>query len=96
MVIYDLFVGEWYTFILKIGGKIMVQHFQRIHRRTGVPFNSMLFFDDEDKNSESVKMASNNSSSFILVGNGLNIGALRQGLTKFSQNSASSGNTKRN
>ncbi|KAL6347267.1 hypothetical protein AAG906_013703 [Vitis piasezkii] len=32
----------------------------------------------------------------ILVGNGLNIGALSQGLTKFSQNSASSGNTKRN
>ncbi|KAL6313101.1 hypothetical protein AAG906_018816 [Vitis piasezkii] len=36
------------------------------------------------------------SITSILVGNGLNIGALRQGLTKFSQNSASSGNTKRN
>ena len=104
------------------------QHFQIIHR-TGVPFNSMLFFNDEDRNIESVKMASNISSSLfadiwmtwivcsyigaywncywywqvskmgvtsILVGNGLNIGALSQGLTKFSQNSASSGNTKRN
>ncbi|KAL5984956.1 hypothetical protein ACLOJK_038793 [Asimina triloba] len=26
------------------------EHFQRIHRRTGVPFKSMLFFDDEDRN----------------------------------------------
>ncbi|WJZ84475.1 hypothetical protein VitviT2T_004078 [Vitis vinifera] len=68
------------------------QHFQIIHR-TGVPFNSMLFFNDEDRNIESVSKMGVTS---ILVGNGLNIGALRQGLTKFSQNSASSGNTKRN
>ncbi|KAL6347461.1 hypothetical protein AAG906_025706 [Vitis piasezkii] len=61
------------------------EHFQRIHRRTGVPFNSMLFFDDEDRNIESV---SKTGVTSILVGNGLNIGALRQGLTKFSQNSA--------
>ncbi|CAN0921304.1 Magnesium-dependent phosphatase 1, partial [Linum grandiflorum] len=26
------------------------EHFQKIHSRTGVPFNSMLFFDDEDMN----------------------------------------------
>ncbi|WJZ84471.1 hypothetical protein VitviT2T_004074 [Vitis vinifera] len=68
------------------------QHFQRIHR-TGVPFNSILFFDDEDRNIDSVSKMGVTS---ILVGNGLNIGALRQGLTKFSQNSASSGNTKQN
>ena len=30
-------------------------HFQRIHSRTGVPFKSMLFFDDEDRNIETVK-----------------------------------------
>ncbi|XVF61513.1 hypothetical protein PTKIN_Ptkin08bG0135900 [Pterospermum kingtungense] len=30
------------------------EHFQRIHRRTGVPFSSMLFFDDEDRNIEAV------------------------------------------
>lgn len=33
-------------------------HFQRIHSRTGVPFNSMLFFDDENRNIQAVKMAS--------------------------------------
>lgn len=32
-------------------------HFQRIHSRTGVPINSMLFFDDENRNIQAVKMA---------------------------------------
>ncbi|KAH9697293.1 hypothetical protein WN944_029582 [Citrus x changshan-huyou] len=58
-------------------------HFQRIHSRTGVPFNSMLFFDDEDRNIDAV---SKMGVTGILVGNGVNLGALRQGLTKFSQN----------
>ncbi|CAK9169186.1 unnamed protein product [Ilex paraguariensis] len=30
------------------------EHFQRIHRRTGTRFDSMLFFDDEDSNIEVV------------------------------------------
>ncbi|CAK9140713.1 unnamed protein product [Ilex paraguariensis] len=30
------------------------EHFQRIHRKTGIPFDSMLFFDDEDRNIEVV------------------------------------------
>ncbi|KAJ9159197.1 hypothetical protein P3X46_024719 [Hevea brasiliensis] len=59
------------------------EHFQRIHSRTGVPFNSMLFFDDEDRNIEAVSKMGVTS---ILVENGVNLGALRQGLTKFSQN----------
>ncbi|KAI9177045.1 hypothetical protein LWI28_010387 [Acer negundo] len=58
-------------------------HFQRIHSRTAVPFNSMLFFDDEDRNIQSVSKMGVTS---ILVGKGVNLGALRQGLTKFSQN----------
>ncbi|KAJ8768899.1 hypothetical protein K2173_023894 [Erythroxylum novogranatense] len=59
------------------------EHFQRVHSRTGVPFNSMLFFDDEDRNIEEVSKMGVTS---ILVENGVNLGALRQGLTKFSQN----------
>ncbi|KAJ0011387.1 hypothetical protein Pint_33428 [Pistacia integerrima] len=58
-------------------------HFQSIHTRTGVPFNSMLFFDDEDRNIQAVSLMGVTS---ILVNNGVNLGALRQGLTKFSQN----------
>ncbi|KAJ6420714.1 hypothetical protein OIU84_028134 [Salix udensis] len=62
-------------------------HFQRIHTRIGIPFNSMLFFDDEDKNIQSVSKMGVTS---ILVDNGVNLGALRQGLTEFSQNASRS------
>ncbi|XP_075672660.1 uncharacterized protein LOC142642198 isoform X2 [Castanea sativa] len=58
-------------------------HFQRIHSRTGVPFNSMLFFDDENRNIQAV---SKKGVTSILVGDGVNLGALREGLTKFSEN----------
>ncbi|KAK9284542.1 hypothetical protein L1049_023717 [Liquidambar formosana] len=64
------------------------EHFQRIHRTTGVPYNSMLFFDDENRNIEAVSKMGVTS---VLVGNGVNLGALRQGLLYFSQKSASSG-----
>ncbi|XP_068653720.1 uncharacterized protein [Aristolochia californica] len=63
------------------------EHFQRIHRRTGVPFNSMLFFDDEDRN---IEAASKMGVTSILVGNGVDCGALRTGLAHFSSNSNSS------
>ncbi|KAA8545661.1 hypothetical protein F0562_020888 [Nyssa sinensis] len=89
------------TFLDKLGIKPMfvsqeifsswthkTEHFQRINQRTGVPYNSMLFFDDEDRNIESVSKMGVTS---ILVGNGVNLGALRQGLTEFSQTSGSSG-----
>ncbi|KAM7250976.1 hypothetical protein ACFE04_022859 [Oxalis oulophora] len=59
-------------------------HFQRIHTQSEVPFKEMLFFDDEDRN---IKAVSNMGVTSILVGNGVNLGALREGLTKFSQNS---------
>ncbi|XP_059647992.1 uncharacterized protein LOC132294230 [Cornus florida] len=68
------------------------EHFQRINRRTGMPFNSMLFFDDEDRNIESVSKMGVTS---ILVGNGVNLGAFRQGLTEFSQNSGLSGRNRK-
>ncbi|KAB2634723.1 magnesium-dependent phosphatase 1 [Pyrus ussuriensis x Pyrus communis] len=58
-------------------------HFQRIHTRTGVPFNSMLFFDDENRNIQAVSKMGVTS---ILVDNGVNIGALRQDLTKYTEN----------
>ncbi|KAK1274891.1 hypothetical protein QJS04_geneDACA005693 [Acorus gramineus] len=60
------------------------EHFQRIHRRTGVPFNSMLFFDDEDRNIEAV---SKMGATSVLVGNGVNLEKLRQGLSNFARNS---------
>ncbi|KAJ1396534.1 Magnesium-dependent phosphatase-1, eukaryotic/archaeal-type [Sesbania bispinosa] len=58
-------------------------HFQRIHSTTGVPFHSMLFFDDENRNIQAVSKMGVTS---ILVGDGVNLGSLNQGLTQFSRN----------
>nr|GMC87661.1 magnesium-dependent phosphatase 1 [Ipomoea batatas] len=63
------------------------EHFQKIHRRTGVPYKEMLFFDDENRNIDAVSKMGVTS---ILVGKGVNIGALRQGLLEFTQNFTSS------
>jgi magnesium-dependent phosphatase 1 len=30
------------------------EHFQKIQRKTGIPYKSMLFFDDEDRNIDPV------------------------------------------
>jgi len=30
------------------------EHFQKIQRKTGIPYKSMLFFDDEDRNMDPV------------------------------------------
>ncbi|TKY59456.1 Magnesium-dependent phosphatase 1 [Spatholobus suberectus] len=64
-------------------------HFQKIHSRTGVPYNSMLFFDDDNNNIQGVSKIGVTS---ILVKNGVNLGAFRNGLTKFSQNRNASKN----
>ncbi|KAL0422442.1 UNVERIFIED_CONTAM: Magnesium-dependent phosphatase 1 [Sesamum latifolium] len=56
------------TFLEKLGIKSMfvaqeifsswthkTDHFQRINRRTQIPYNEMLFFDDEDRNIDAVR-----------------------------------------
>ncbi|PKA46336.1 hypothetical protein AXF42_Ash020860 [Apostasia shenzhenica] len=60
------------------------EHFEGIHRRTGVPFESMLFFDDEYRNIDSVSRMGVTS---ILVDNGVNLRELRIGLEKFAEKS---------
>lgn len=62
------------------------EHFQRIHRQTGVPFTSMLFFDDEDRN---IKSVSKMGVTSILVDNGVNLEEFRSGLQAFSRNNKS-------
>ncbi|KAL9244793.1 hypothetical protein vseg_018519 [Gypsophila vaccaria] len=89
------------TFLEKLGIKSMfvaqeifsswthkTEHFERIHSRTKIPYTEMLFFDDEDRNIKAVK---NMGVTSILVGNGVNQQAFRQGLTEFSQKSTASG-----
>ncbi|KAK1439995.1 hypothetical protein QVD17_05820 [Tagetes erecta] len=63
------------------------EHFKKIQQKTNVPYESMLFFDDEDRNIESVSKMGVTS---ILVNNGVTLGAFRQGLTRFSQGPSSS------
>ncbi|KAJ0966225.1 hypothetical protein J5N97_027363 [Dioscorea zingiberensis] len=60
------------------------EHFQRIFRRTSVPFKSMLFFDDEYRNIEAV---SNMGVTSILVDDGVNLAKFRLGLKNFEKNS---------
>ncbi|KAL3620982.1 hypothetical protein CASFOL_035894 [Castilleja foliolosa] len=87
------------TFLDKLGLKSMfvaqeifsswthkTDHFQRINRKTRIPYNEMLFFDDEDRNIEAVSKMGVTS---ILVGNGVNLKALKQGLSSFSQSRSS-------
>ncbi|KAL2231492.1 magnesium-dependent phosphatase 1-like [Sesamum indicum] len=61
-------------------------HFQKIKQKTGVPYTEMLFFDDEDRNINAVSKLGVTS---ILVDDGVNLEAFRQGLSKFSQNRSS-------
>ncbi|KAL3538711.1 hypothetical protein ACH5RR_002077 [Cinchona calisaya] len=87
------------TFLDKLGIKSMfvakeifsswihkTDHFHRINQRTGVPYNAMLFFDDENRNIEAVSKMGVTS---ILVRKGVTLSSLREGLSKFSQNLAS-------
>ncbi|KAK2437270.1 magnesium-dependent phosphatase [Trifolium repens] len=59
------------------------EHFQKIYSRTGVSYNSMLFFDDDNNNIQEITKLGVTS---ILVRNGVNLGIFREGLTRFSQN----------
>ncbi|KAJ6821379.1 magnesium-dependent phosphatase 1-like [Iris pallida] len=68
-------------------------HFNRIHRRTGIPFKSMLFFDDEDRNIDAVSKMGVTS---ILVERGVTLEKLRLGLEKFSRNCAPTTPTNQN
>lgn len=36
-------------------------HFRKIHQKTGVPYNSILFFDDEHRNIQAVRSPPVNS-----------------------------------
>ncbi|KAG6554127.1 hypothetical protein Mapa_004043 [Marchantia paleacea] len=56
-------------------------HFRKIHQKTGVPYNSMLFFDDEDRNIQAVTQMGVTS---VHVSNGVNLAALKTGLQKFA------------
>nr|AAX96403.1 haloacid dehalogenase-like hydrolase, putative [Oryza sativa Japonica Group] len=62
------------------------EHFQSIHRKTGVPFKSMLFFDDEARNIIATRKL---GVSCVLVDTGITLEKLRTGLSNYANRSAS-------
>jgi len=58
-IYFFLFVQEiFYSWTHK------TDHFQKIHSKTGVPYNSMLFFDDDNNNIQEVTKFA--SASFFI------------------------------
>ncbi|KAI5481660.1 magnesium-dependent phosphatase-1 [Pseudohyphozyma bogoriensis] len=55
-------------------------HFKEIHKKTGIPYEEMLFFDDESRNREVTKLGVH----FVLVGNsGVTRKLFEQGLEQW-------------
>jgi len=53
-----------------------IKHFEALHKRTGIPYTEMLFFDDEQRNSEVERLG----VTFHLVPTGVNHQSFAQGL----------------
>ncbi|GAA5898842.1 Mg-dependent acid phosphatase [Sporobolomyces salmoneus] len=53
-----------------------ITHFQELHKKTGIPYEEMVFFDDESRNRE----VTNLGVTFVLVGNGVNRALFESGL----------------
>ncbi|EJD55560.1 magnesium-dependent phosphatase-1 [Auricularia subglabra TFB-10046 SS5] len=56
-----------------------IAHFKSLYKKTGVPFEDMIFFDDEYRNSEVSKLG----VTFILVKRGLDEQTFQKGLQKW-------------
>ncbi|KAF8742315.1 hypothetical protein AX14_005185 [Amanita brunnescens Koide BX004] len=54
-------------------------HFKRIHKKTGIPYSQMLFFDDEKRNKEVEKLG----VTFFLVTDGINHSSFDKGLAEW-------------
>ncbi|KAJ1685673.1 hypothetical protein LUZ63_017063 [Rhynchospora breviuscula] len=57
------------------------EHFKGIQRTTGIPFSSMLFFDDDYRNNQA---ASRMGVTCVLVEDGVNLEKLRLGLSTYA------------
>ncbi|KZW02587.1 magnesium-dependent phosphatase-1 [Exidia glandulosa HHB12029] len=56
-----------------------MQHFRALHKKTGIPYKEMLFFDDEYRNNE----VSSLGVTFVLVKRGLDEETFQKGLAKW-------------
>ncbi|EIW52525.1 magnesium-dependent phosphatase-1, partial [Trametes versicolor FP-101664 SS1] len=56
-----------------------IKHFKQLHKKTGIPYSEMLFFDDEHRNKEVESLG----VTFCLVPSGVNDRAFESGLTEW-------------
>ncbi|KIY70048.1 magnesium-dependent phosphatase-1 [Cylindrobasidium torrendii FP15055 ss-10] len=56
-----------------------ITHFKRIHQKTGIPYEEMLFFDDEHRNKEVEALG----VTMCLVPNGVNHNVFEKGLSQW-------------
>ncbi|KAA0193670.1 Magnesium-dependent phosphatase 1 [Fasciolopsis buskii] len=61
-----------------------VNHFERLHNLTGIPYNRMMFFDDENRNVTEVRRLGVHS---YLVSRGMSLAAFESALRQFEANS---------
>jgi len=54
-------------------------HFKQLHKKTGLPYSEMLFFDDEERNSEVEELG----VTFCLVPRGMNDKVFENGLSRW-------------
>ncbi|KAG0696493.1 magnesium-dependent phosphatase-1 [Suillus ampliporus] len=64
---------------LEIYPSSKIKHFKKLHEKTGIPYDEMLFFDDEWRNQEVEELG----VTFTLVPNGLNVRILEKGLKEW-------------
>lgn len=57
------------------------EHLKNIQQSTSIPYNSMLFFDDEDRNIQAISRMGVTS---VLVDNGISVEALKEGLRSYA------------
>ncbi|KDE06014.1 hypothetical protein MVLG_03696 [Microbotryum lychnidis-dioicae p1A1 Lamole] len=68
------FLGGADTIEIYPGSK--TAHFKAIHEKTGIPYNEMVFYDDESRNREVTKLG----VTFVLVQNGMTKKLLESGI----------------
>ncbi|GAA5869673.1 hypothetical protein JCM16303_000544 [Sporobolomyces ruberrimus] len=56
-----------------------ITHFQELHKKTGIPYSEMVFFDDESRNREVTKLG----VTFVLVGSGVNRSLFDSGIASW-------------
>jgi len=75
-----LFGWEKYFAVKEIYPGCKIEHFTKIHEKTGVPFKDMLFFDDEPRNISDLR---SKGVTCMLVTNGVTKKVVKEGLAKF-------------